>query len=570
MKPIKTIHNRPEISQTEIKGFKDFDSLQKKVKSTNRTQAFNPKWWYIGSGLMAFALLAVLLISSQMKSNLEFEQKGIQKTPSKSSKTPIAQNKIIHSSKILPPLPSVDVPFSHYRINNFDGGDLTHFTGSEIHIPKHAFIDDKGMPVNGFVDIEYREFHDPLDVWLSGIPMTYDTLGMQLFESAGMLEIRAYQNQKPLQLNPKAPLIAQMVSHNGEERFKVYSLDDSSGLWQFKGRDQIIKIPEVSGNSTIHGFPAPLPPKNIIKLETALEQHKQLEPKSPQKFNATKYTFDLDVDLSEFPEFAKFNDLKFEVDPNQKDFNSTIYNTVWDAAELSHDNVDNNTYTLSLQKDVDIKKYKVHPVYTGKDFKKAIEHYHKAKHRWQTKADLIAKNLSKERHTYSEKKAQWAADLKKKTEKEKHKKNTSQVTFNFIRTFEISQMGITNCDDYGPRYPKGKKKKPQLLNIIKATVITPVFIYIIEKGKNKIYRFDARSEKIALNSKKDNILWTLTQNNQLAVIRPEEIIKVLEATKQDEFYTLPLHISQIPLTTKEDIAQFLGVIDVNTIGNEPK
>lgn len=45
------------------------------------------------------------------------------------------------------------------------------------------------------VKITYREFADPIDFFVSGIPMEYDSAGRKYnFESSGMCEINAYKD----------------------------------------------------------------------------------------------------------------------------------------------------------------------------------------------------------------------------------------------------------------------------------------------------------------------------------------------------------------------------------------
>ena len=113
--------------------------------------------------------------------------------------------------------------------------------GSEICIPKGAFVNQKGERIHSDVEIKYREFHKAAEIIASGIPMDYDSAGVKHhFESAGMFEIRAYQkngqevflaNDKSIQVN--------MAADSNEEGYNHYYLEEQFDLkpkWKLLGQ----------------------------------------------------------------------------------------------------------------------------------------------------------------------------------------------------------------------------------------------------------------------------------------------------------------------------------------------
>ena len=76
---------------------------------------------------------------------------------------------------IAPPFEGVNVGFQNYEINAADGGEVTHPTGTKLTIPKNAFLNAKGEVVEGNVTLKYREFHNPAEILVSGIPMAIST-----------------------------------------------------------------------------------------------------------------------------------------------------------------------------------------------------------------------------------------------------------------------------------------------------------------------------------------------------------------------------------------------------------
>src|SRR4051794_24892324 len=71
---------------------------------------------------------------------------------------------------IHPPLKGVDVPFEHYSFLAEQGDTLFSACGSFLLFPPNSIVDKYGNPVHGKIDINYREFSDPVDFFVSGIP----------------------------------------------------------------------------------------------------------------------------------------------------------------------------------------------------------------------------------------------------------------------------------------------------------------------------------------------------------------------------------------------------------------
>jgi hypothetical protein len=113
---------------------------------------------------------------------------------------------------IQPPVYAWDSRKTIYGIDGNQGGVLRYSSGTIICIPPAAFLDEAGNPVSGQVQIDYREFKDPLDFVFSGIPMTYDSGGtVHNFESAGMFDIAASQDGRQVFLAPDKPVRMEFV-----------------------------------------------------------------------------------------------------------------------------------------------------------------------------------------------------------------------------------------------------------------------------------------------------------------------------------------------------------------------
>ncbi|MFN5418097.1 MAG: hypothetical protein ACK5B9_13645, partial [Flavobacteriia bacterium] len=107
--------------------------------------------------------------------------------------------------------------------------------GGKIEFPANAFVDAQGNPVQGKVEIEWQEFHSLTDIILSGIPMKYDSAGVQNnFQSGGMFTIKAKQNDENVDLAPNKKAKVDLASMQDTPCYNFYKLDEEKGDWAYK------------------------------------------------------------------------------------------------------------------------------------------------------------------------------------------------------------------------------------------------------------------------------------------------------------------------------------------------
>jgi hypothetical protein len=147
---------------------------------------------------------------------------------------PIQSKAYVKSHPLVkPPVKGLDVYPDVYSYRGMTGGEIEYGSGTTISIPANAFEDANGALVTGNIDITYREFRDPVDIVLSGIPMTYDTGGVvENFESAGMFEINASQNGNEVYLREGVKIDMNFAVVDTASTFNFYRLDEKKG-WEY-------------------------------------------------------------------------------------------------------------------------------------------------------------------------------------------------------------------------------------------------------------------------------------------------------------------------------------------------
>jgi hypothetical protein len=193
--------NRPEISSEEIAKSKNFDSVLKNQKAINNPLYKKP---FFLAGIIIATIAAITSIILLTKESTNKSSKLALKDSGANADSVALANfykKKMAKPCINPPLDGVNVPYTTYKIMAEKSAILDFKTGSKIEIPKNVFVDENGKSLKGEVELRYREFHDPVDFFVSGIPMTFDSAGVRYqFKSAGMMEMLAYQNGKPVKM----------------------------------------------------------------------------------------------------------------------------------------------------------------------------------------------------------------------------------------------------------------------------------------------------------------------------------------------------------------------------------
>jgi hypothetical protein len=267
--------------------------------------------------------------------------------------TPTTANRFID-----PPIKSADVPYEEYEVDATKGDTLVYPTGSIILFPPNAFVDETGKPVTGKVQVKYREFKDPVDFFLAGIPMQYDSAGgVYQFVSSGMLDIRAFKDGKPVFVNQAAKPEINLAGKDNPGGHSLYFLDTIQQKWINKG---MMQITERRG-------------QNKRSQSTATVTLNELpEPVKPQKANNKSPVLRIEIDPSSFKEFAMYKNTKFQVDESKTPFNVKDSEEEWNNLELLK-GAQRGSYIARFSNATKTATYAVRPVFEGADYDLAVK-----------------------------------------------------------------------------------------------------------------------------------------------------------------------------------------------------
>jgi len=273
-----------------------------------------------------------------------------------------ACNSSEHASAIRPPFEKLNVAANYFDVDAGSGGTFSLENGTRIIVPANAFANASGEKISGKVKLRYREFHTPADVIAGGIPMSYDSAGVQhQFVSAGMFELLASSDGENLQLAEGKTVEVQMASFREDATYNFYQLDTNSSTWSYRGTAE--------------------PIDNEVKLQRMAKAGIPVRPARPRQAGKTEDVFKFEVDYTAFPELKLFEKVlwkyKGEAGANDPLKNEWIFTEKWRQISIARKAASRKIYTIDLKSRKRSFSMEVEPTFDAADMATAMADFEK-------------------------------------------------------------------------------------------------------------------------------------------------------------------------------------------------
>jgi hypothetical protein len=534
--------DRKPVPDEEINSHKDFGELIQSFKKQSIEKARNDTHFLKNKKITYTAIIAGATVLCTVTYFSVFKNKETKQTTyDKITTIPVqtnTQNSKLNKTFIAPPISKLNVPYQKFKLKSEQGATFKTQSNSKIVVPKHAFVNKKGENIIGDVEIQFREFHNQADIIASGIPMKYDSAGIQShLESAGMIDIKGFQNNEPVFINPKKEITIELQSTQSADKFNMYALDTVAQNWIYLHRDNSLKgqkgqldqkgvkrtfakVDSVMNENVItkklrkqiDEIPPKIELEKVVYSKKINQIQKVNEPTKPTKAIEGRPKFQLDVSAKEFPELATFKNMVFEVGSENKNYNPNLSDITWSSAEISEGNQKGKNYLLTLKLRNRIEKLIVYPALSGKDYEAAIKIYDT---KYSEYKNVLAKRIAEEKRLkleFEKKQAEYVAQQQKlnddllkerikiRQEQEKELANQFNSIGNnqkVVRVFQISNFGIYNSDCPNT-LPSGEVLHPIYLVNVNTPLLNVSSTYLICKDKNLVYNINPK-EPLSFN-----------------------------------------------------------------------
>lgn len=491
-----------------------------------------------------------------------------------------------------PPLEEFQPQFTSQKVNANEGGVYEFASGSRMVVPASAFADDYGNPVEGDVNIHFREMHDYIDFFLAGIPMVYDSAGVRYnLESAGMVEIYAEQNGRKIFVAEGKNIDVELVTEinvpnlNVPPRYNIYKLDTAARKWVYQDIDrlQLLEDEVLDANDPLYPMKKDLFDEIGAIENRANAELEQIEASIPQPFEPLKpiekygnnptlelnfldqnITFESDGLVQESEaELAEIQKLYagtiWQVSSNNPEYDKNAFKVEWEGMRLKKLNA--RDYELTLYHGDNSLTLRVNPVLTGDNYQQALDLYEEQYAAYQEAMETRATQLEARRNAViarmevEKAEAQQAFNERLETLRDqglKHLATQEIMKRKVVNRFKATSFGIWNCDRPVPpeEYQlDGRFKNKEGKEYRNRTG------YLVDKSKNTVHQFLVeKGAKMHFNANSENLLWLITEENKIAVFTPTDF-KRINRKKGD--YTFELTVIDQEINSEADIREIL-------------
>ena len=465
----------------------------------------NKKSIYLGSLLLTTALFFVQCSNNKIGNNESVSEKDLYNIPG-------AQRKI----NISPAFEGLDVPYLKYAVDCKQGKKINvEKTGTIIDIPADAFVDAKGNPLSGEVEISFREFHDAADIIASGIPMQNPETG-EYMETAGMFEIRGNVGGQEVFIKGGKKIDITLASYNDGNRFDFFKLNGEN-RWDTEQK---------KGEPTI----------NILRAEELKKISAKLpnKPVEPVKFGkTTKFVFDMKTDYKKFPELSIFRDVIWQfagntTDKDNPENNLEVFNTNWSSIDVVRTA---DCYKLMLKNKDKSFEMRVQPVLKGKDYEKAMADFQKKMQDFDKVKEAMAQKIEM-------------------------LENQAELQ----RSYAVSGFGIYNWDfwkddsrfelqvevDFDPEFDYAEK-------------LSSLSFFLVNNNRKAVvkYTLEDLSKRFAYPKGEDNMLVAVLPGNKVACFSKEDFKELNSQRGQKVVFRMKT--SSIKINSIDDISKVLAM-----------
>lgn len=533
--------NQEPLSDADISKGQNFDEFM------NAYSAKQPSFFKTGKFYAIAAVTGVMLIG------------GTYLALNNSNENNVAETNPAFIQPLFAGAEDADTTFS---VDATAGALLFNSNGSIIRVPGSAFLDSSGNTVSGAVELRYKEFHDPAKIFMAGIPMTYDSAGTEYhFESAGMIEISAWQNGKPLKVNPDSMINVAIVSSSADERFNTYYLDTAAKKWEYVN-DKAALVYNPPSTDTTAG--------STIAATTVMTE----PPVAPKVADKNKPSFAIAFDPNEFPELVTYKGVRFEVDENQTPYNKEDKKVAWEDVLIKRmKNKDNFKVTFTAGSREAI--YITQPVVDQKDFAAAQKS-------WETRFAEYEAGV-KQREEMEKRRAEatqtameemdrhriWVNDtLAARAANMRAAANLAGSTETMVmREFIISDFGIWNsdCPSSLPEgiqiFAKTDRGDGKPLEVNK--------VFLVQKNVNALYQYYSLND-FHCDTTADNMLWAITKDGRMATCSVDDFKEAFKEMKKnkEKDVTFKFEVTNVPVRNGNEARNILDIPDLTGVVKE--
>ncbi len=427
------------------------------------------------------------------------------------------------SSAVQPPFDEASLPVTTITLPSQHADTTIEVSiSTQLHIPHAAFTDSSGTPVDEPVTLEFQEIMNPLETFLSGIPMELDS--GRVLKSAGMVRLQgSTASGNPIRIRSDRALQLEFASIDADTAYTAWALDTVSGVWS-----------EIDAQTT-------------VTVSDEMERMAELEKRIPfPPVVAEDYSFTIGDETGFYPELDEYEYVKFQpIDGEPCGFTCTEMNVfpqkngVYDIQFIGHEYGYQN-----------IAREEICPCYLafdeGRNYSEALKQYQKVNRKALDKRDRERKRIERARRRHMRALARQELTRENELASWRQKSADRRVT----RTLEVLQFGILNIDK-----PYVIDAPVELMASYTDSLGAPLLLenlQVMDISSRVLY--PCKNERVQLHPMQKQVLFGTTSSGDLAFVHINEI-KELNASMTA--YKFPMRIARKEELSPEALVNLL-------------
>ncbi len=456
---------------------------------------------------------------------------------------------------IAPPISGLDIPKKEFVVPANEKFLLKLESGTTLDIPANAFVDEDGNVIEGNVDVSFREFIDPVDFLVSGIPMAYDSAGVSYnFSSAGQIEFRATYNGKEVFPNPANLIQVNMRSYNNDPAMNMYAFNEQTGNWEIKDGN-IIQDPNdtkslsqlmdsASMSSVLTRSLIQPPPIYYDLVNYKVKKNKKLKSFQMTFEKLPVYSHNRDVRKT----FAQLNTLRkyiwiYDGDEVEStlhrmdslaDFLKSAYNKYRDRGQFLSDykyykkdcplfirnielepNTENDNYTLTMAMFDDTISLQVYPK-VNSTYPETEQRRNKQIYKAYNNAmKRNGKSWAREDKKYNKLLANYESRLQNENRYTEQNRASLESEILVSRSFSLMSFGVYNCDQIR-RMQQPARLLAKLIDEDN-NVVNPFTVYVVDKSSTSVMTFQGQ-KRAYYDAKGNNAIMLVLKDDKVGLI----------------------------------------------------
>lgn len=391
-------------------------------------------------------------------------------------------------------------------------------SGTSIHIPAGCFVDDKGKPVSGTVDVVVEEFLSAGSIIASQINMHYDSAGTSFdFESAGMFRIQAYQDSRPVFIAKNRSIAVSLATTDTDKGFNIYYSTANGDDWAYLGASTPVENTDRAARIRNAQSRGALPP-----------------PIRPTAYSANGDYFDLNLSHIYTRNLNSLLGLVWEYagqDPKKDPAtNKDIFNRNWDEVHIyPQEGAKRGLYNIVLQKKDSTLSIPARPVYRGAVLDAENEQFQEELGEFNQRMTLL-----------------------------KNEEQQARTEASFLRAIEVKNLGLYNydrqyhSDGMIPIYARFDFGADSLKNY-------PITVYLVTGNGMAVIRYPIHDwDKFRYSRQEKNKLIAILPNQEICTFSSGRFEK--EAPASPGRFTFTLSRTGLKASDSKSIDQVLRTI----------